>query len=120
MTPAGSARLLGQILIEARVITPEALEAGLVRARRTGERLGEALVALGAASLDDVARGLATQRGLTFLSRDEIPSTLPVLDALSLKYMRQYAVCPVAVDGSIVTVATADPTNVVLLDDQIG
>ena len=117
MTPAGSARLLGQILIEARVIAPEALEAGLVRARGTGERLGEALVALGAASVDDVARGLATQRGLTFLSRDEIPSTLPVLDALSPKYMRQYSVCPVAVDGSTVTVATADPTNVVLLDD---
>ncbi len=110
-------RLLGQILLEARMITPDALEAALGRARRSGERLGEALVALGGASADDVARALALQRGLTFLSRDEIPSTLPVLDALSPKYMRQYSVCPVGVDGPSVTVATADPTNVVLLDD---
>ncbi len=117
MTPEGPPRLLGQILLEARVIAPDTLEAALTRARRTGERLGEALVALGTATEEDVLRGLALQRGLTFLSRDEIPSTLPVLDALSPKYMRQYAVCPVAVDGSIVTVATADPTNVVLLDD---
>jgi len=117
MTPTSPARLLGQILLEARMITPDALEAALGRARRSGERLGEALVALEGASADDVARALALQRGLTFLSRDEIPSTLPVLDALSPKYMRQYSVCPVGVDGSSVTVATADPTNVVLLDD---
>ncbi len=117
MPPAGSAGLLGQILLEARLIAPDALEAALGRAARTGERLGEALVALGAATTDDVLRALATQRGLAFLPGDEIPSTLPVLDALSPKYMRQYAVCPVAVDGPSVTVATADPTDVVLLDD---
>jgi general secretion pathway protein E len=40
-----------------------------------------------------------------------------VLKNLSAKYLRQYAVCPVALEGSTLTVATAEPTNPVLLDD---
>ena len=57
------------------------------------------------------------QQGLPFLSREEMPSALPVLKNLSPKYLRQYVACPIAVDGAIVTLATADPTNPLLLDD---
>ncbi len=39
------------------------------------------------------------------------PSPLPILKNLSPKYLRQYAVCPVSVEGSLLTVATADPLN---------
>jgi len=110
-------RPLGYLLVAAGVVTAENVDLALERARRTGERIGEALVALGAASVDDVARALATQRGLAYLARDDMPSTLPVVKALSPKYMRQYTVCPVAVDGAAVTVATADPTDVLVIDE---
>ena len=46
-----------------------------------------------------------------------MPSTLPPLKCLSPKYLRQYVACPIAVEGSTISVATADPTNPVLLDD---
>ena len=98
-------------------MTPETLEAALARSQRTRERLGEALIAMRAASKDDVLRGLATQVGLPYLSREEIPSALPVMKNLSPKYLQEYVACPIAVEGSTVTLATADPTNPVLLDD---
>jgi len=110
-------RPLGQILLDAGVITPEAIQEALARAANTEERLGEALVALGAASKEDVLRALSTQLGLPFLSREELPSPLPILKNLSPKYLRQYRICLVAVDGSTVTLATADPTNSLFLDD---
>ena len=110
-------RRLGQILVEAGTISAEALEAALVRQKSTGEKIGEALIAMGAASRHDVLAALALQCKLPFLWSEEIPSVLPVVKNLSPKYLRQYTVCPIALEGSTVTVATADPTNLLVLDD---
>jgi len=110
-------RRLGQILVEAGTISAESLEAALARQKSTGEKIGEALIAMGAASRHDVLAALALQCKLPFLWSEEIPSVLPVVKNLSPKYLRQYTVCPVALEESTVTLATADPTNVLVLDD---
>ena len=110
-------RQLGEILVHERLTTPDVVERGLARSRTTGERLGEALVALGAIKDDDVLRALAVQQGLAYLTRDELPSPLPIVKNLSPKYLRQYTVCPVSVEGNVLTVATADPLNPVIVDD---
>src|SRR5881409_2834886 len=110
-------RRLGEILVHERMTTPDVVEKALARARTTGERVGEALVALGAVKDDDVLRALAQQQNLAYLSRDELPSPLPIVKNLSQKYLRQYVVCPVSVEGNVLTVATADPLNPVIVDD---
>ncbi|HEV8473139.1 MAG TPA: type II secretion system ATPase GspE [Methylomirabilota bacterium] len=117
MAIGATPRLLGEILVREGLTTPDAIERALARQRTTGERFGEALVALGAASAEDVLRALAIQQDLPFMSRDELPSALPVLKNLSAKYLRTYAVCPVSVEGGQLTVATADPLNPVVVDD---
>jgi general secretion pathway protein E len=108
---------LGETLIEAGVITPETLAAALTRAAHARERIGEALVGLGAVSEDDVLRALARQRRVPFLTAEEVPFTPPVLKNLSPKYLRQYEACPVYLEGDTLTVATADPTNPLLVDE---
>src|SRR5437870_5856974 len=113
----GLFRRLGEILVRERLTTPDVVEQALVRARTTGERVGEALVALGAVKDDEVLRALAQQQNLAYLTRDELPSPLPIVKNLSPKYLRQYAVCPVSVEGNVLTVATADPLNPVIVDD---
>ena len=110
-------RRLGQVLLGSRILTPEVLEEGLARAKQERQRLGEALVSMGAASEEEVLRALATQHDLPYLAADELPGTPPVVKNLSPRYLRQYTACPVAIDGTTVTVATADPTNPLLLDD---
>ncbi len=117
MVIATATRLLGEILIADGVTTPEMIARALARARSTGERLGEALVALGAATRDDVLRAVARQRNLPYLSRDELPTPAPAVKNLSAKYLRQYIVCPVSVEGTVLTVATAEPLNPVIVDD---
>src|SRR5262245_21784833 len=78
-------RRLGQILVEAGAISADNLEAGVARAKQTGERIGEALIELGVATRQDVLAALALQLELPFLFREEIPSTLPILKSLSPK-----------------------------------
>src|SRR5881396_1252673 len=117
MVIAALLRRLGEILVQERVTTPDVVEEALARAKTTGERLGEALVAMGALTSEEVLRALAQQQNLAYLSRDELPSPLPIVKNLSAKYLRQYAVCPVSVENGQLTVATADPLNPVVVDD---
>src|SRR3990172_2619690 len=108
---------LGQILLEGRVITDRDLQRGLERQQATGERIGEALVGLGVASREEILRALARQQGVAYLSREEFPSTLPVIPRVSPKYMRQYHFCPLTIEGGTLTIATADPVNPLVVDD---
>src|SRR5881628_3039075 len=117
MVIAALLRRLGEILVQERLTTPDVVEQALARAKTTGERVGEALVELGAVKSEDVLRALAEQQNLAYLSRDELPSPLPVVKTLSAKYLRQYTVCPVSIENGLLTVAIADPLNAVILDD---
>ena len=117
MANGARSRLLGEILVAEGLTSPDAVERALARQRSTGELIGQALVALGVVTQDEVLRALATQQDLPFLPRDEMPSALPVLKNLSAKYLRTYAVCPVSVEAGLMTVATSDPRNPVVLDD---
>jgi type II secretion system protein E len=117
MAIATGTRHLGQILIADGITTPEMVTLALNRCQTTGERLGEALVALGAVSREDVLKAVALQHNLPYLFRGELPSPLPIIKNLSPKYLRQYQACPVSVDGSVLTVATADPLNPMIADD---
>lgn len=80
---------LGEILVQARVVTDELLQEALARAGEERQRLGETLVAMGAASADDVLKAVAAQQELPYLSAEELPSTPPALKELSPKYLRQ-------------------------------
>ena len=110
-------RALGRLLVEGRVISEETLAEALIHATERRQRLGEALVAMGAATSDEILRALAAQHGLPFRSREELPLMPPIVKLLSPKYLRQYVACPIAVDGATVTVATAEPANPMLGDD---
>jgi len=115
-----SRRRIGQILVEAGTISSDTLEAAL-RAQKAGEkikeRIGEVLIEMGAVTRQDVLAALALQLKLPFIFREEMPSTLPIVKNLSPKYLRQYTICPVALEANTVTIATADPTNPLVIDE---
>ena len=111
---------LGEILVADGVISEEILDGALARAIRERERLGEALVAIGAVTPDDVLRAVAAQQGLRFLGASELPATPPLLRDVSAAYLRQHVACPIAVEGTSLTVATAEPTDPLLADDLRG
>jgi general secretion pathway protein E len=116
MVVATPSPTLGELLVSEGLTTADVVAVATTRSQSTGESLADALVGLGV-SAADVLKALARQQGLTYLSRDELPSPLPVLKNLSPKYLKQYTVCPVSVDTGMLTVATADPLNPVIVDD---
>jgi general secretion pathway protein E len=112
-----TSRLLGEILVQEGLTTPDVVQRALARAQTSGELIGEALVALGAVTEDDVLRALALQQDLPYMWREEFPSSVPVLKNVSAKYLRQARVCPISLEGNVLTVASADPLNTIVTDE---
>src|SRR5258705_12535234 len=79
---------LGEILLRARVITTDVLEEGLARATRERRRIGDTLVAMGAATVTDVLQAVAGQQEIAVLSAEGRPSTPPPGKGLSAKLLR--------------------------------
>jgi hypothetical protein len=108
---------LGRMLIERHLITREELERALLRQSKTGERLGEALVAMEAVSSGDVARVLAQHLRLPFVDLGDDVSDRTVLGAISPEIARRYVALPVARWGERIVIAMANPNDADMVDE---
>ncbi|MGD9571652.1 MAG: GspE/PulE family protein [Thermoleophilia bacterium] len=108
---------LGEVLIEMGAITRSVLEGALQRQREEGGRLGQILVAQGSITPEILGDGLARRLGVprARLGGQIDPAILNLLDERS---RQRYRVIPLAVDRSgALLVATADPSDVLTIDD---
>ncbi|RMH05603.1 MAG: type II/IV secretion system protein [Nitrospirae bacterium] len=107
---------LGQRLLDVGLITPDQLEFALREAKREGKYLGETLEQLGFVSHDTLAFFLAseTHAELVDLSRRFIPPH--VLQLIPYEVARRFEVLPLTVEGQTLTIALADPYNVMAVD----
>ena len=120
MREALGRRRLGDVLVDAGVLTGEELTAVLAHQNSAGgtrRRLGELLVDLKFADEKDIATALAAQLGLETL---DLSRSVPAADVIRLLPRsvaeRSQALVVDRTPGALV-VAVADPTNVLALDD---
>ncbi|UZW63449.1 type II secretion system ATPase GspE [Lysobacter enzymogenes] len=115
----------GQAAVDARIV--DALlakgrlkDADLARARRLQEETGGSLLALlarlGLVSERDHAETVAAVLGLPLVSVKDAPELPPEGVSLTPKFMKQFAVCPVAESETHVDVLMADPQDGYQLD----
>ena len=116
-SPEGFQSRLGRMLIERHLITKEELDCALVRQSETGERLGEALVSMGAVSSGDAARVLAEHLRLPFVDLGDDVSDRSVLGAISPEIARRYVALPVARWGNRIVIAMANPNDSDMVDE---
>ena len=103
---------LGEILLERRLITQEDLSRALeLQRERSGEKLGKILVDLGFVAARDVLAALGHQLQVPVVTIDGAPPASPEIEVLSAKFLRQFRCIPIALQGSTVTLAMADPLD---------
>ncbi|PTL37185.1 type II secretion system protein GspE [Candidatus Methylomirabilis limnetica] len=109
---------LGEILIREGLVARDQLQRGLAHQREVGKRLGETLVELGYVSEEDVAKALALQFAVPYLSLAALSIT-PVLirNRPSSKYLREHKVFPIEIKDGALTVAMGDLADPYTLDD---
>jgi len=108
---------LGEILVRENLVTPEQLRQALDYQRTSGGRLGSNLVKLGIISDDVITSVLSRQYGVPSINLDLFQIEEDVIKLISQEVALKYMVLPVSRNGSTLTLAMADPTNVFAMDD---
>ncbi len=108
---------LGAQLIAARLVTGEQVELALSEQRRTGQRLGEILVAHEILFEEDLGRTLAEMSGLPYQDLNLEPPDPVAFDYLPEAFCRRRGVLPVRFTGGVLVVAVTDPRDIQTLDD---
>lgn len=114
--PDGRRRRLGEILVDAAVVTSAQVDDVLANAN-PGERLGQAILRLGLATQEDIAAALAAQLRLDLVDLELQRPDPTALGLLPRRIADRHRVLPMRVDGTTLVLATADPTDLVAIDD---
>jgi type IV pilus assembly protein PilB len=110
-------KLIGQILIEMKKVTPAQLDEALTLKKSKGGAIGAVLVDLGFCEQADISTALALQAGMRRVSLDELDLPAEVLEKMDALTARSYNVIPIEFEGRKLTVATWDPTNFRVSDE---
>ncbi len=106
---------LGEVLIEDGVVTPEQLERAL--AASGGSRLGETLVAEGLVSEERLYRAIAKQHGISFVALRDVTPDQEAVKLLNASTARRYQCVPLKRVADTLRLATANPLNVLAVND---
>lgn len=109
-------RRLGELLIEEGLLVPAQLEVALSEQKRTKELLGKVLARLGFVSKRDVQRLIAAQAGLSYVEPESLLVDTVALRMVPEEVARRWRVIPVGFQDGVLTVAVADPHDVLIVD----
>lgn len=114
MAVSGKRMRLGEILINAGVLTEEQLQIGLAKQQQTRDPIGQILVNLGYVTEEQIKHALEVQYGVkAFTLKSRIPAE--VMRLIPEAMMRRHKILPVALNQ--LTIAMVDPSNILALDD---
>lgn len=117
MPPKVVKRRLGDVLLEQDLITQEQFQDALSVQRSTGQNLAHILVSKGYLSEEDLVITLSEQLGIPHIRVSNYNIPKEVLDEVPESLARQYQMLPISVTGDVLTLAMADPLNIMALDD---
>ncbi|MFQ5750045.1 MAG: GspE/PulE family protein [Planctomycetota bacterium] len=111
---------VGQILIELGVLRQGPLQAALAEQRRSGGRLGAILLERSLVTPGDLARALAIQKGIPWVSAEDLRPDPEVLAMIDPATARAFVALPLERKNGRLRVALADPETLPLLGDLEG
>jgi hypothetical protein len=108
---------LGEMLVEAGVLTEQGLRMALNEQRRWGGTLGRTLVDLKLVSEAELVRVLAAQLALPTIDLDHLEIHPTVLELVPGELAEQHSMVPFAQPMKFLDVAMTDPTNLGIIDE---
>jgi len=109
-------RRIGDILVDAKLISQQTLQKALDEQQRTDEKLGRILVRLEAVTEDALMDCLARQLDIDRYSPDRYPLELSMSDVLSAAQAQRLQLVPLRMKGSMLLVAMPNPTDIDALE----
>ncbi|HTK17682.1 MAG TPA: GspE/PulE family protein [Acidimicrobiia bacterium] len=108
---------VGQTMIDRGLVTMDQLDAALALQRSTGQRVGDALVEIGALSRFDLTRVLADHLGVPFVDLQAKQPDPLLTSVLPEEVARRYSALPITRWNDQLVIAMANPNDLFALDD---
>lgn len=108
---------LGDILIDANVITKEQLQYALNVQKTTGKKLGEVLTEEDIVKEEEIIQVLEFQLGIPHMDIKKFFINPEVTKLIDERLARRYNIIPISRTGDTVTIAMSDPLNIFAIDD---
>lgn len=108
---------LGDILIKEDIISLDQLKNAIEEQRRTGKRLGEALLSLGYINEYQLVESLSKQYGVPAVNIDEFDVTPDIIKLVPRESAIKYSLIPISRLGTTLVLAMSDPSNIFAIDD---
>lgn len=112
-----TSKLLGELLLERRVITKEDLNKAMAIQKEKGGMLGEVLVDLEMAKEEDIAQAITAQYGFPYLPLANYEIEPEVMEAVAKNVCEQYCLIPIDKIESNLTLAMSNPLNKEAIED---
>ena len=116
-TLAPALKKLGEMLIEAGLLTREQLDRAVDEARQQQKRLGEYLVDEQLVTPEDLAMTLSVQLKLPIIDLRRHPVQPEAVKLIPEEYARRYDLIPIEVSDGTLVVVMADPANIQVVED---
>jgi type IV pilus assembly protein PilB len=110
-------RRLGDLLVAEGLLTEEQLGKALVEQKGSTEKLGSILLKLNFVQEEQLIGFLSRQYGIPSITLSQLDIDPEVLKLVPDSIAKKYEVLPIKRQGTTLTLAMADPTNVFALDD---
>ncbi|UNC92573.1 GspE/PulE family protein [Candidatus Contubernalis alkaliaceticus] len=107
---------LGNVLLEAGVVTQEQLEYALSLQKISRDKLGKILIQCGFLSEHEFMELMEKQLDIPYVNLNEIEVIPEVATSIPFDLARRHQVIPIKKEGSRLILAMVDPLNVVALD----
>jgi type IV pilus assembly protein PilB len=109
---------LGELLIEAKLLSSEQLDRAIAEQKKSGQLLGATLIAMKLITEPDLMSLLQSQLGLPLVDLESLPVDEAALAKVKEDFARKYLALPVEIEGrKTLVVAMSDPLNVAALED---
>lgn len=108
---------MGQMLLEAQLISEEQVHTALQAQEVSGSRLGSILVEMGAVTESTLLQFLSQQYGVATIDLSTCQVEADLLRLIPLEMAQKYTVMPVRKTGSRLMLAMVDPSNTSVLDE---
>ena len=114
---ATTKKRLGEILVDAGSITEEQLNEALEYKQEHGVYLGKAIIELGFLTEKELLKSLGSQLEMPYLDLTNYKIQEEVLQYVDENYAREHLVMPLFAIDTMLTVASADPLDISVVDD---
>lgn len=108
---------IGDILLEKGLVTQEQLNEVLREQSMTGRRIGELLVDRGIVTEDQVIDSVSERLNIPKISVKALVIDPEVIRRINVDVARRYTLIPILEIGTTLTVAMADPLNIIAVDE---